>query len=139
MVVSADQKFDAYLRRTYGITLQFYRDLLEYQGGRCYICHRKPGRIRLAVDHNHLTGEVRGLICGRSWRDPVSGRDYPACNRIIGMAHDNPAFFRRGADYLENPPARRLKERQEAEQIQEWRDVIEDDDPYGDGLNWYER
>lgn len=116
---------DSYLRRTYGITLEFYNDLLQYQGGRCFICWKKPGRTLLAVDHNHMTGEVRGLICGRSWKDPVSGRDFPACNRIIGMFRDNPAPFRRGADYLENPPARRLKERQEAETIQAHRETIQ--------------
>lgn len=115
---------DRYLRKTYGISEAFYLALLEYQGGVCFICHRKPGRVLLAVDHNHLTGEVRGLVCGRSARDHATGRDYPACNRIIGMAHDSPAFFRRGADYLENPPARRLKERLEAEHIQEMRETV---------------
>jgi hypothetical protein len=120
----SDKQRDTYLRRTYGITLEFYRELLAYQGGKCFICHRKPGRIPLAVDHNHMTGEVRGLVCVRSAKDPVSGRDFPACNRIIGMARDNPAFFRRGADYLENPPARRLKERQEAELISAQREII---------------
>jgi hypothetical protein len=40
-----------------------YAALLELQGGRCYLCHKLSPSRRLAVDHDHLTGEVRGLLC----------------------------------------------------------------------------
>lgn len=136
---------DAYLRRTYGISQEFYDQLLAYQGGRCFICHRKPGRIPLAVDHDHRLpagpDSVRGLICGRSARDHATGRDYPACNRIVGMARDNPEFFRRGADYLENPPAKRLRNRLEGEAIAAFRATIDEPEiPFGHGDpdDWFE-
>lgn len=47
----------------YGITQADYEIMLERQGGACAICKRPPGVKRLHVDHNHETGEVRGLLC----------------------------------------------------------------------------
>lgn len=133
---------DAYLRRTYGISIEDYKALLAYQGGRCFVCHRKPRMVALAVDHNHNMppgrDSVRGLLCGRSGKDSA-GRDYPACNRIIGMAHDNPQFFRRAADYLENPPFQRMAEAQEGERLAEIANAhTQDGDLTGESGWWAE-
>lgn len=87
-----------YVERTYGITAEQYEMLYKAQGGRCAICRRATGAARrLAVDHDHKTGEVRGLLC-------------KPCNRYgLGMfARDNPEVFDRAADYLRNPPARKI-------------------------------
>lgn len=49
----------------YGLTKTGYEDLLKAQAGGCAICGRKDsakGR-KLAVDHDHITGKVRGLLC----------------------------------------------------------------------------
>lgn len=82
----------AYLERTYGITKADYEALYEYQGGVCFICRRATGRTkRLSVDHDHATGEVRGLLCG-------------TCNKIVGHARDDVMFFLRGYAYLTLPP-----------------------------------
>lgn len=57
------------LRRTYGLSLADYEQMLLSQGGVCAICGRPEQREmynkprRLAVDHNHKTGRVRGLLC----------------------------------------------------------------------------
>src|SRR5687768_13778244 len=67
---------DAHLRRRFGITIEQYEQLLEAQGGVCGICGRPPGKLRLAVDHNHETGEVRGLLCSD-------------CNTAIGLLREN--------------------------------------------------
>lgn len=105
---------------TYGITPHDYRLLYLAQKGRCWICRQVKGihpddpkgrgYRRLGVDHNHVTGAVRGLLC--------TGGD-KTCNRILGWLKDNPATFRRAAEYLEMPPARVLTvvelERREAE------------------------
>jgi hypothetical protein len=65
------------LRRAYGISLEDYEGLLESQGGVCQICRKAcASGMRLAVDHCHETGRVRGLLCGK-------------CNQGIGQfAHD---------------------------------------------------
>jgi hypothetical protein len=50
------------LKRLYGISVAEYDALLAKQGGVCAICRRRPKR-RLCVDHCHLTGTIRGLLC----------------------------------------------------------------------------
>lgn len=48
----------------YGISLAKYNEMLQAQGGACAICLRPETRGRsLAVDHNHATGAIRGLLC----------------------------------------------------------------------------
>jgi hypothetical protein len=70
---------------------------MQVQGGRCYICRRATGaRKRLAVDHDHTTGEVRGLLCS-------------TCNfKVIGHLREEVAAFERCIEYLTNPPARQV-------------------------------
>lgn len=75
----------------YNITLEQFRTVNELQGGGCAICGvtESVGRSkRLNVDHDHVTGIVRGLLCTR-------------CNSAIGYMGDNPEFLKRAALYLE--------------------------------------
>lgn len=51
------------LKRKYGITIDQYDKLLSDQNGGCAICGRKPGKTPLHVDHCHLSGVVRGILC----------------------------------------------------------------------------
>lgn len=63
--MNKDKKRNGYLIRTYGITLDQYNEMLEAQGGGCGICGKTPeeeGKA-LAVDHNHETREIRGILC----------------------------------------------------------------------------
>ena len=66
-----------------------YEDLLDLTDGRCWICARpeKAEGRRLAIDHDHRTGAVRGLLC-------------TSCNRRLGSTND-PEWLRRAAEYLE--------------------------------------
>ncbi len=52
------------LKRTFGISIEEYDKLLDYQGGVCAMCKQpcKSGK-RLAVDHDHNTGAIRSLLC----------------------------------------------------------------------------
>jgi len=80
----------------YGLGPGNYQRLQDFQGGTCAGCQRAKGITkRLAVDHDHKTGEVRGLLCHN-------------CNYTLAHFRDDPVALRRLADYLENPPARRL-------------------------------
>jgi len=49
------------LRLNYGITPEFYQGLFETQKGRCLICF-EPQK-KMCVDHDHVTGKIRGLLC----------------------------------------------------------------------------
>src|SRR5262249_52903505 len=71
----------------YGLTPADYAAMLKRQGGRCAICRERPGH-RLYVDHCHVTGRVRGLLCIR-------------CNFAVGLFKDRPDLLRAGAVYLE--------------------------------------
>ena len=83
----------------YQITELEYRALYRAQGGRCLICRRASGKAkRLAVDHNHLTGEVRGLVCSGS----LSAN---TCNRLIAL-YNREQLLRAAAMLFDPPPAR---------------------------------
>jgi hypothetical protein len=80
---------DSHLRRKYGITVQQVEDIPTKQGGRCAIC----GAMLLLgshthVDHDHDTGQVRGLLCVN-------------CNNGLGQFRDRPELLRAAATYLE--------------------------------------
>lgn len=73
----------------FGITQAELDFLMDKQKGRCAICYKAPDENRnLAIDHDHATGKVRGLLCF-------------ACNTGVGKFNDNPALLRTAADYLE--------------------------------------
>jgi hypothetical protein len=64
-----------------------YDWLFEFGLGRCWICRQKETGRRLAIDHDHVTGAVRGLLC-------------TSCNVRLGSTR-NAEWLRRAADYLE--------------------------------------
>jgi hypothetical protein len=83
-------------KHRYGMTQAEYDGHLRAQGGRCAICQEPEtmdrqrangGSISLAVDHDHETGVVRGLLCAR-------------CNRAVGLLRDNPDYCQAAAEYL---------------------------------------
>lgn len=83
----------ATVAKTYGITGDDYEALLRRQGGKCAICRARPKSKRLAVDHNHTTGAVRGLLCSR-------------CNHdLLGSAWDSLALATALWHYMNTPPA----------------------------------
>ena|SRR5579859_2484778 len=89
----AKYAFDAQLVkacRAAGITPERYRHELSIQGGVCAIC-RSPQRnarmARLVIDHDHVTGEFRGLLCSH-------------CNAALGQFGDNAAIMEEAIAYL---------------------------------------
>lgn len=76
------------LKNRYGISEADYQELLGKQKGGCAVCGRPPDKRRLAVDHDHKTMRIRGLLCSHH-------------NTAIGLCSDTPAELRACADYLE--------------------------------------
>lgn len=88
------QKRVGHLRRKYGLTPEQYEAMSGRQGHACAICRRPETAVSrngkplgLAVDHDHATGRVRGLVCRRH-------------NQAIGLFGDDPELLRAAADYL---------------------------------------
>ena len=54
---------DKYLQKKYGITEAVFLKMLALFDGNCWICKKKPKKSVLNVDHDHKTGQVRGLLC----------------------------------------------------------------------------
>lgn len=73
-----------------GVTGEAYDALLAAQDGHCALCPNEPKTRRLHADHDHKTGEVRGLLCYR-------------CNRAL-PGYVTAEWLRRAADYIAPKP-----------------------------------
>lgn len=74
----------------YGLTHEQFVALEQAQQGACLICQERPDQ--LVIDHDHATGEVRGLLC-------------QLCNAGLGAFRDTPSYLRRAIIYLARPRA----------------------------------
>lgn len=94
MLTAKEKAKDARLRREFHTTLAEYTTIGTFQKGRCGMCKRPASDFQngLALDHNHKTGLVRGLLCH-------------ICNRMLGKFRDEDALLLAGAEYVTNPPA----------------------------------
>ena len=94
-VRNPDYENNRKLNERYGITSEKYSEMLDEQKSRCAICgnketarHNRSNKIqKLAVDHCHKTGKVRGLLC-------------QDCNRGIGKFHDDTIRLQKAIEYL---------------------------------------
>jgi hypothetical protein len=81
-----------YLRRAYDISLEQYEEM--FVDPHCRICGSegfivaRNGKAKLAVDHDHSTGKIRGLLC-------------PSCNQALGLFGDSADNLRKAIEYLE--------------------------------------
>jgi|TARA_B110000211_G_scaffold83353_1_gene97471 hypothetical protein len=83
--------------KTYGLTLEQYEAMVEYQDHKCKICgipetenslDKNGNPKRLSIDHDHETGQIRGLLCN-------------PCNTALGSFRDNVESLQRAILYLE--------------------------------------
>lgn len=81
--------FCRYLKSKYNMTLEQYNKMFEEQRGICAVCGipAEGLKYRLAVDHNHITGKIRGLLCF-------------ACNTLLGRIENNPRLIPTIMKYL---------------------------------------
>ena len=81
-----------HLEKKYGIGLEQYEEMLAAQGGGCAICGKRPRPdSSLHVDHDHGTGEIRGLLCFN-------------CNNALGYLNDDGDRLITAATYLGPAP-----------------------------------
>lgn len=83
----------ARFRRLYGLSPEALAQMIDEQGGRCAICRERPAEH---VDHDHLTGTVRRVLC------------FP-CNAALGHFLDRPDLLRAAIDYLETTTCQRTR------------------------------
>ena len=83
-----------HLRRRYGLTAADREDMKADQGGVCLICLSAPAAH---VDHDHQTGEIRGMLCFN-------------CNGGLGQFKDDPVLLIRAEQYLNGGLARPFRE-----------------------------
>jgi Recombination endonuclease VII len=72
--------------KKYGITAEDYYKKLQQQNGVCAICGRLPQSKRLRVDHDHINGKIRSLLCMN-------------CNTKLGIIENPKSIF---LNYIEH-------------------------------------
>jgi hypothetical protein len=113
---------DKSLRANYGISLEEFIKIYDFQKGKCAICDKPLGSYipgspgwgkgnHIEVDHDHKKGKrvsVRGLLCGGRWQ---------GCNRKLGKM-DNVSWLQKTVRYIENPPAQIILSKEDNAKIQ---------------------
>lgn len=90
------KRLEQHLKFKYKMEYQDFLDMWFTQDGCCAICSTQLPDLMVyenrrrgyAVDHNHETMEVRGILCLK-------------CNSLLGMANDNPAVLEKAITYLQ--------------------------------------
>ena len=87
----AKKQREAQIKYKYGITPDQYEEIFESQDYKCAICGTEEcaSGKSFSIDHDHKTGEVRGILC-------------MDCNVSLGKLKDDPELFRKAAEYLES-------------------------------------
>src|SRR5208282_366221 len=80
-----------YLLDNFKLTPELWQKIWDFQKGKCAICGHPL--IKANTDHDHASGEVRGLLCAR-------------CNRALGRFGDSLILLLAAVAYLQSPPAR---------------------------------
>lgn len=84
------------LKTKYGVDIEWYETKFKEQGHKCAVCGITENQVtgdrshlNFAVDHNHDTGNVRGVLCNK-------------CNRAIGMLGDSSESLNKAVNYLQS-------------------------------------
>ena len=94
---SKDKIREEHLKRKFNLTREQYYKKLEEQNNVCAICNNSESHINkklnkltvLCVDHNHITDNIRGLLCRR-------------CNTLLGIINDNKNILSSAINYLQS-------------------------------------
>jgi len=91
------KRLEQHLKYKYGVSHQEFMDAWQKQSGCCAICSEtlpdlmvyENRRRGYAIDHNHETGDFRGILCLN-------------CNSLLGMARDSKRILQKAINYLDN-------------------------------------
>ncbi len=83
----SERRRKTWLKYKYDITPEQHEQMYLAQDGRCAICPEAVPYGEICVDHDHITGRVRGLLCRK-------------CNFMLGMANDDPKVLESAAKYM---------------------------------------
>lgn len=93
-----DKCKSADIKRKFGITLVEFEAMMAAQNGICLICEVEFWTLNIrdvAIDHDHVTGKLRGILCRK-------------CNTGIGMMNDDVNVVKRAVKYLEGSICERI-------------------------------
>ena len=95
------------LKSKYNLTIEQYNELAKKQDNRCAICglHQSELKKSLSVDHNHITGQNRELLCSN-------------CNSMIGFSKESLVILRKAIEYLTKWHFRGKKTRKQQKEAQ---------------------
>lgn len=80
---------DRRMRRRFGMSLEEYEEMSSHQDGKCLVCGGvNSDGAKLAIDHCHVSGRIRGLLCRK-------------CNVALGLLGENPDTIQKLKEYLE--------------------------------------
>ncbi len=71
----------------YGLSNSQFEEMLTQQDNKCALCDRSFDEAKIFVDHCHVVGNVRGLLC-------------PACNTALGLIKDDLGWLAKAKEYL---------------------------------------
>jgi len=75
-------------KKTYGISLERYEELVNHKDSVCKICNKNQSNSTLNLDHCHITGRIRGVLC---WD----------CNTALGKFKDDINLLTQAIKYLQ--------------------------------------
>lgn len=83
-----DKRRAWYFKKKHGVSIQELDARIEAQGGKCPICAERLTTKNAHLDHDHMTGKLRDVLCLH-------------CNLGIGHLRERPSLLRTAADYIE--------------------------------------
>ena len=97
-IATSEYRRNWQLKKKYGLKVGEFEAFWVVCRGRCFICDktmkmptktRGQGLDTAAVDHDHTTGKVRGLLCS-------------ACNKALGLFKDDKNIIKKALKYISN-------------------------------------
>lgn len=84
-----DRWHQYHIKSKYNINIEVYNNLVKIQNNECAICYQSQENKRLYIDHDHISGKIRGLLCQK-------------CNSALGLFNDCEQTITQALNYLKS-------------------------------------